>query len=115
MEKNDTSHAKWDAQLRKGTLELVIMAALQKGAKFGLELLGFLRDYETMIISEGTLYPLLDRLKREGLIDANWQQEDNTRPRKYYELTSEGKNRLTELTSRWRQSVRDIETLLNAK
>ena len=58
------------------------------------------------------MYPLLDRLKRDELVDAQWVQEGETRPRKYYQLTPLGNKKLTDLTRLWRQSVSDIEWLL---
>ena len=105
-------HDKWDAQLRKGTLELVLLAALDQRELYGLELLKLLHSFETMQITEGTLYPLLDRLKREGLVDAKWVQEGEVRPRKYYRLTTLGEQRLAAMANHWRRSVSDIEVLL---
>lgn len=113
MGDQDNIGSKWDAQLRKGTLELVILAVLKERRLYGLELLGQLQSLETTAITEGTLYPLLDRLKRDGLIDADWQQEGETRPRKYYQLTAQGEAKLRDLTIRWRKSTEDIEFLLN--
>ncbi|AZQ12799.1 PadR family transcriptional regulator [Shewanella khirikhana] len=108
----DNQTEKWDIQLRKGTLELVVLGALYGGERYGLELLKLLHSYETMRITEGTLYPLLDRLKRELLIDAHWRQEGDSRPRKYFCLTTLGEQRLLELRSRWLKSVEDISALL---
>ena len=104
---------KWEVQLRKGTLELVVLAALQHGSLYGLELLRALQRFPSAAITEGTLYPLLDRLKREGLLEAEWVQEDDSRPRKYYRLSPAGQQRLIELTRVWRQSAADIEQLLS--
>ena len=112
MNKHDHLNNKWDVQLRKGSLELVILAALKERTLYGLELLKLLHSFETMKITEGTLYPLLDRLKREELISAFWRQEGDTRPRKYYQLTQQGEEKFIALTRRWRQSVEDIEYLL---
>lgn len=109
-----SDNAKWDAQLRKGTLELAVLAALQNEAKYGLALLNYFRTFETMQITEGTLYPLLDRLKRERVLNATWQQEGEQRPRKYYALTDEGHKKLIELKDRWQRSVVDIQQLLNS-
>ncbi len=103
---------KWAVQLRKGTLELAILAALQQRTLYGLELLKLLQSLPSTTITEGTLYPLLDRLKRDELVDAQWVQEGETRPRKYYQLTPLGAQKLTDLTRLWRQSVSDIEWLL---
>ncbi|MGI9201035.1 MAG: PadR family transcriptional regulator, partial [Woeseiaceae bacterium] len=100
-------------QLRKGSLELVILAALKERELYGLELLNLLHSLETMQITEGTLYPLMDRLKRDGVVAAEWQQEGDARPRKYYKLTTSGADKLKSLTVRWRKSVEDIEFLLS--
>lgn len=107
------SEANWDVQLRKGTLELVILAALKGRRLYGLELLSLLHTFETMKITEGTLYPLMDRLKRDGVIKAEWHQEGETRPRKYYSLSLKGEEKLNSLTARWRKSVVDIESLID--
>ncbi|MBT1062495.1 PadR family transcriptional regulator [Bowmanella sp. Y26] len=104
--------AKWEAQLRKGTLELAILAALDNQTRYGLELLNFLHGYPSLVITEGTLYPLLDRLKRDGVISAYWQQEGDTRPRKYFTLTDLGRQKLTLLNERWQQSMQDINQIL---
>lgn len=106
---------KWQIQLRKGALDLAILASLRGGAVYGLALLRHLQRFPTTAITEGTLYPLLDRLKRDGLLDANWMQEGEARPRKYYALTAKGKQKLATLMRAWRQSVTDIEALLATK
>lgn len=111
---NDDLQEKWQVQLRKGALELVILAALQGPPVYGLALLRHLQRFPTTAITEGTLYPLLDRLKRDGLVDANWVQEGESRPRKYYRLTPKGEQKLAALVQAWRQSVADIDALLDA-
>ncbi len=112
MKPEVTTDIKWDVQLRKGTLELVILAALKGRHLYGLELLNLLHSFETTKITEGTLYPLMDRLKRDGVVAANWQQTGDERPRKYYNLTAAGEEKLLSFTTRWRTSVADIEYLL---
>lgn len=109
---NDDLQEKWQIQLRKGALELVILAALRAEPVYGLALLRHLQRFPTTAITEGTLYPLLDRLKRDGLVDANWVQEGESRPRKYYRLTVRGEQKLAALVQAWRQSVADIDALL---
>lgn len=104
---------KWQVQLRKGALELVILAALRECPVYGLALLRHLQRFPTMAITEGTLYPLLDRLKREELVSADWVQEGESRPRKYYQLSSKGRQKLAALSLAWRQSVADIDALLS--
>jgi PadR family transcriptional regulator PadR len=112
MQATEALMEKWEVQLRKGTLELAILAALQQRTLYGLELLKLLQSLPSTTITEGTLYPLLDRLKRDELVDAQWVQEGDSRPRKYYQLTLLGSQKLTDLTRLWRQSVTDIEFLL---
>lgn len=112
MNPNDALMEKWEVQLRKGTLELAILAALQQRTLYGLELLKLLQSLPSTTITEGTLYPLMDRLKRDELVDAQWVQQGDSRPRKYYQLTALGVQKLTDLTQLWRQSVTDIEFLL---
>ncbi|MBE1298560.1 MAG: PadR family transcriptional regulator [Alteromonadaceae bacterium] len=113
MTEKEAFDTKWDVQLRKGTLELVILAALKGRTMYGLELLNQLRQFETIQITEGTLYPLLDRLKRDELVLANWQQEGETRPRKYYSLTDIGLTKLQLMQDRWNKAVFDINHLLD--
>ena len=112
MNSTEALMEKWEVQLRKGTLELAILAALQQRTLYGLELLKLLQSLPSTTITEGTLYPLLDRLKREGIVDAQWVQEGEVRPRKYYSLTAAGQHKLADLITLWRQSVADIEFLL---
>lgn len=110
--KNEELQEKWQVQLRKGALELVILAALRGRPVYGLALLRHLQRFPTTAITEGTLYPLLDRLKRDELVSANWVQEGESRPRKYYQLTPKGERKLATLSLSWRQSVTDINSLL---
>lgn len=109
---NLDAQEKWQVQLRKGALELVILATLRGRPVYGLALLRHLQRFPTTAITEGTLYPLLDRLKRDGLVSANWVQEGDNRPRKYYQLTATGAEKLTALSASWQQAVTDINTLL---
>ncbi len=111
-EEDDDSQERWQVQMRKGTLELVVLAALKGGELYGLDLLRQLQEFPTTAISEGTLYPLLDRLKRDGLLEANWVQEGDTRPRKYYQLSDKGLQRLAALSACWLQTAEDIGQLL---
>lgn len=113
MNEDQASMDRWQIQLRKGSLELVVLAALKGERVYGLDLLRRLQEFPTTAISEGTLYPLLDRLKREGLLQADWVQAGETRPRKYYQLTEPGLLQLTKLSAYWLQSAEDIGQLLS--
>jgi PadR family transcriptional regulator PadR len=100
MSENE-SPDKWEVQLRKGTLELAILAALWTGKLYGLEILRRLESASDLVISEGTVYPLLTRLKALGLLTSQWVESDAGHPRKYYELTAEGRRRATQMTALW--------------
>jgi PadR family transcriptional regulator PadR len=84
---------KWEVQLRKGCLELVILAALWDGKLYGLEILRRLQADCGLIVPEGTVYPWLGRLKALGLVRSEWVESDAGHPRKYYALTPAGKPR----------------------
>jgi len=75
MSENE-SPDKWEVQLRKGTLELAILAALWTGKLYGLEILRRLESASDLVISEGTVYPLLTRLKALGLLTSQWVESD---------------------------------------
>lgn len=107
----ESSEQKWDVQFRKGSLEMAILALLHQEPQYGLQILHKLHQFESLQITDGTLYPLLDRLKREGVIDSFWRQEGEERPRKYYRLSAVGIDKLRALKARWQQSVDDIYAL----
>src|SRR6202521_6470520 len=92
---------KWEVQLRKGCLELAILAALWNGKLYGLEILRRLKSDSDLIVSEGTIYPLLSRLKALGLVRSEWVESDAGHPRKYYALTLAGKQRGREMAGMW--------------
>src|SRR5262249_28749451 len=83
------------SQLRRGVLEYCVLALLRR-RRYGIELLRELGKVELMATSEGTIYPLLSRLRREGLVETTWQESNSGPPRRYYELTSAGAQALDE-------------------
>jgi PadR family transcriptional regulator PadR len=93
--------AKWEVQLRKGCLELAILAALWDGRRYGLEILRLIENDSELIISEGTIYPLLARLKALGWVESEWVESDSGHPRKYYALTAAGRQRAQEMAAIW--------------
>lgn len=99
-------------QLRKGCLELAILAVLWGGRLYGLEILKRLEDGSNLIISEGTVYPLLSRLKALGLVNSEWLESEGGHPRKYYVLTKSGKQRALELASIWTRFSSSMSKLL---
>lgn len=103
---------KWEVQLRKGCLELAILAALWDGRRYGLEILRIVESDSKLIISEGTIYPLLTRLKALGLVGSEWVESDSGHPRKYYALTSAGRQRALEMASIWERFSSSMRRML---
>src|ERR1700684_516288 len=103
---------KWEVQLRKGCLELAIMAALWDGRRYGLEILRRLESDSDLIVSEGTVYPLLSRLKALGLVRSEWVESDAGHPRRDYSLTAAGKQRGREMAGMWARFSSSMAKLL---
>ena len=83
----------WEKQIRKGWLELAILASLRDDRLYGLEILRRLETHSDLVLAEGTIYPILNRLKRDGLIESRWVESETGHPRKYYWLTAPGRRR----------------------
>jgi len=103
---------KWEVQLRKGCLELAILATLWNGKLYGLEILRRLKSDSDLIVSEGTVYPLLSRLKALDLVKSEWVESDSGHPRKYYALTPAGKQRAHEMAATWARFSSSMAALL---
>jgi PadR family transcriptional regulator PadR len=103
---------KWEVQVRKGGLGLAVLAILWPGRLYGLEILRRLDSDAGMSIPEGTIYPLLSRMKAEGLVDSQWVAADAGHPRKYYSLTDRGRQRVREMAHSWRAFAQGLERLL---
>jgi len=103
---------KWEVQLRKGCLELAILAILWEGKLYGLEILRRLENNSDLVVAEGTIYPLLSRLKAEGLLHSEWVEAEAGHPRKYYRLTSLGKRRAVEMARVWAEFAANVGDLV---
>lgn len=88
------------AQMRKGVLEYCILSVLKDDDAYVAEILETLKDAKLLVV-EGTIYPLLTRLKNAGLLSYRWEESTGGPPRKYYGLTETGKTFLNELTTTW--------------
>ena len=91
----------WSTQVRKGMLEFCILNVIQGKSLYGYDIVRTLRDIEGLVISEGTIYPILSRLKREGFVLTTIKDSSEGPPRKYYELTPTGKKMLTRMNHYW--------------
>ena len=103
---------KWEVQMRKGCLELAILATLWAGKLYGLEILRRLADSSALIVPEGTVYPLLSRLKSEGFLESEWVEADAGHPRKYYRLTAGGRRRALQMAQFWSSFSTNLDNLL---
>jgi len=83
----------WERQVKKGWLELAILASLWSEELYGLSLLRGLEEDTDLVLAEGTIYPILSRLKADGLVDTKWVEGESGHPRKYYWLTPAGRRR----------------------
>ena len=108
----DDETGKWETQLRKGGLGLAVLATLWPGRLYGLEMLRRLDADAGLSVPEGTIYPLLSRLKAEGLVDSEWVESDAGHPRKYYALTELGRRRVRDMAAGWRAFANGLERLL---
>ena len=88
--------------IRKGLLEFLILKIVAVNEVYVADILKRLSDTE-FATQEGTLYPLLSKMRRDGLVDYEWQESDAGPPRKYYELTDKGKSQLADLDDYWKQ------------
>ena len=110
---NDEFIHKWESQVKKGTLAFVILNVLKDNEFYGYELIEEVRKYTAIEIAEGTLYPLMNRLKKEGLVVSKWVEQDSGIPRKYYSLTSTGEKTLIKMRTYWSELEKAIHKVSN--
>ena len=104
--------AKWESQVRKGMLDFIIMICLARQEFYGYELIKKIKDIAEINVSEGTIYPLLNRLKKEELIKSKWVEMDTGIPRKYYSITESGINILSGMIKAWEKFNLSIGQLM---
>jgi PadR family transcriptional regulator, regulatory protein PadR len=108
------SHETWLEQLRRGSLDLAILLTVSSGPRYGLALIQHLEAFTDLVVTEGTIYPILGRLTRDGLLEARWVEGEAPHARKYYRLTGRGAKRLADMTRDWRAFTGKIERLIDA-
>ena len=106
----DVNNAK--SQMRKGMLEYCILLLLNRQPAYASDIITRLKEAELLVV-EGTLYPLLTRLKNDGLLCYEWQESSFGPPRKYYSLTAEGEQFLTALDEAWNGLDKTVNILRN--
>jgi PadR family transcriptional regulator, regulatory protein PadR len=103
---------KWEAQMRKGCLEMAVLASLWYGRLYGLEILRVLERDSSLVLAEGTIYPILNRLRTDGLVQSQWVEAEAGHPRKYYLLTPAGRERATRMAKTWTQFSAGLGNLI---
>ena len=101
-------------QMRKGILEYCVLLIISRGEIYASDIIAELKRAKLLVV-EGTLYPLLTRLKNNGLLSYNWVESTSGPPRKYYVLTPEGRQILSQLDTTWSELVYAITTSQQAK
>ena len=104
----------WQEQLRRGGLELAILLAVASAPRYGLAIIRHLEEYTDLVVTEGTIYPILARLTRDGALSSEWVADEGPHPRKYYRLTSKGRRDLDEMLAHWEDFTSKIERLVRA-
>ena len=100
------------AQMRKGILELCILATISQKPQYSSEILTQLKAAKLLVV-EGTLYPLLTRLKNAELLEYHWEESNSGPPRKYFKITDKGNECLKELTLSWENLAKAVQQILD--
>lgn len=100
------------AQLRRGTLQFCVLALLDRRPAYAFDLVRSLGETDELVTSEGTIYPLLGRLRRDGLVTTTWRESATGPPRRYYELSPQGRVSLARFRADWARFRTAVDTLL---
>ncbi|MEO9181245.1 MAG: PadR family transcriptional regulator [Acidimicrobiales bacterium] len=103
------------AQMRRGSIEYCVLALLQTDDRYGFEITRELSDADGLVTSEGTVYPLLTRLRNDGLVETYWQESSEGPPRRYYRITADGRRALTSFIDQWARFRDSVDTILTRK
>lgn len=108
---NEAFVTNWKSQVKKGTLSFIILNILQIKEYYGYELIEKIKVNTEIEIAEGTLYPLMNRLKKQDLVTSKWVEQETGIPRKYYFLTETGKETLVQMNTYWENLEKSIKKL----
>ena len=110
MEPGETRNA--FVELRRGVLEYCVMALVRDEESYGFDIVRALSAAGNLLTSEGTIYPLLGRLRRDGLVTTTWRESVSGPPRRYYRLTADGRRSLDAFAGDWRRFTAAVDALL---
>jgi PadR family transcriptional regulator PadR len=99
------------AQMRRGVVEYCVLALLSRREQYGLELISVLTRHE-LIAGEGTVYPLLSRLSKKGLVESTWRESSAGPPRRYYKVSDEGAAAVERFARDWAELSRSVDLIL---
>lgn len=99
-------------QLRKGVLEFCVLALIGERERYSFEIVHALGHADGLVTTEGTLYPMLSRLRKEGVVDTTWRESNSGPPRRYYRLTPRGLATLTAFVGEWTRFRDSVDQLL---
>ena len=105
----------WTTQLRKGLLQLCVLKAISDQRLYGYDIVRQLRKIEGLVISEGTIYPILSRFKRDGLVRTTLEESSEGPARKYYQLTSRGEKLLVRMNDSWQTIIEGVGSIQSAR
>lgn len=100
------------AQMRRGAIEFCVLALLSERPRYGFEIAKDLADADGLVTSEGTIYPLLARLRRDGVVETYWEDSSQGPPRRYYRLTKDGRSALGAFVVQWRRFRDAVDGLM---
>jgi PadR family transcriptional regulator PadR len=101
------------AQMRRGAIEYCVLALLRDHDQYGFELTRTLAQADALVTSEGTVYPLLSRLRNDGLVETFWQESSQGPPRRYYRISNEGRRALASFTVQWHKFRDAVDSLID--
>jgi PadR family transcriptional regulator, regulatory protein PadR len=101
-------------QMRKGVLDYCVLALVADHPRYGFEIVQTLGQIDGMLTSEGTMYPLLGRLRREGLVQTEWKESSGGPPRRYYRATAEGRRALRGFRDEWTTFRAGVDRILGS-
>jgi len=105
---NNEFISKWESQVKKGTLSFIVLNVLRNNEFYGYELIENIKQRTNIEIAEGTLYPLMNRLKKEEMVASKWVEQETGIPRKYYSLTKTGEKTIIEMQKYWDELDKSI-------
>lgn len=111
-------NAKYEAQMKKGVLDMLVLKLLEEDAKYGYQIINELseKSNDRFLLKEGTLYPILYRLEDDKYVESRWSEAAGKKvPRKYYVITDAGRNALKEIQALWEDINRSATMIMEGK